>query len=88
MMQYDSPSILYKAEAMRTIPRTGDAFVPPNFAYDGTLAECIKDWVTQPNDQRSLYHLQTEAQEALGNDTILTSARMLEIASRDDFPNN
>jgi len=85
-IQYDRPSDLYKSTILQAIPRTGTPLNPPNHVYDGTLADCIREFSAQPASQQTRCHLQTEAQEALDNKTLLSSADMVAIASRDDFP--
>jgi len=82
-IRYDLLSDLYKRSVAEPV-RTGDHLTIDR-VYDGTLAECIQEFMEKPTSQRPLYELHTEAQAAFPK-TILSASDMLEIASRDDFP--
>jgi hypothetical protein len=83
-MNYDSEAILYKSADQQAAPRTGDRF-NVDLVIDGTLHECVKNWLRQPQKRRSLFRLDTHAQEAFEFKIHLYSAEMLAIASREGF---
>jgi hypothetical protein len=65
-------------------PKTGDILHPAT-VFEGTVAACIREFMTKPISQRPLYEMSTEPQEAFTS-AFVSATDMLEIASRDDFP--
>jgi hypothetical protein len=82
-INYDVWATLQKWPLADRLPRTGEILTPEQI-YDGTLSECIKEFMAKPTSQRPLYEIFTEAQLAFTT-TILSATDMLDIASRDDF---
>jgi hypothetical protein len=82
-IQYDLLSNLYKRSAVEPV-RTGDR-VGIDMVFDGTLDECIKEFMEKPICQRPLYEVHTVPQAALEK-SILSATDLLAIASRADFP--
>jgi hypothetical protein len=84
-IQYEMPAALYKwpsLEARRL--STGDT-IWAHQIFEGTLAECIREFMAKPISRRPLYEIFTERQPGL-RDSILGANHILEIAEREDFP--
>jgi hypothetical protein len=82
---YDLPATLQKwpsLEARRLA--TGDT-IHARRVFEGTLAECIREFLAKPISQRPLYEIFTDRQAGL-RDSILGPSSILEIAEREDFP--
>ena len=79
---YDAPADLKKWPSLnnqRVASKT------PYMVYNGTLADCIRELLSKPIKQISLYDIVTERQPAFeGN--ILSPGIAAEIAMRKDFP--
>src|SRR4051812_6792296 len=79
---YDAPADLKKWPSLnnqRVASKT------PSMAYNGTLADCIRELLAQPTKQTSLYHIVTERQPAFDGN-VLSPGIAAEIAMRQDFP--
>jgi hypothetical protein len=82
---YDRPATFQKwpsLEARRLA--TGDT-IHAQPVFEGTLAGCIRDFLTMPITQRTQYEIFTDRQPGL-RDTILSANYILEISRRADFP--
>jgi hypothetical protein len=82
-IDYHHLSNLYKRSAVEPV-RTGDQ-VQIDMIFDGTLDECVVEFMKKLTSQRPLYEVHTVLQPALGKE-LLTATDLLAIASRDDFP--
>jgi hypothetical protein len=84
-IQYNMPATLYKWPSLegRRLA-TGDA-IWSHPIFEGTLAGCIREFLAKPISQRALCEIFTEWQLGLSG-SILGENDILEIAERDDFP--
>lgn len=82
-IDYHHLSNLYKRSAVQPV-RTGDQ-VHIDMIFDGTLDECVREFMDKPISQRRLYEVHTVLQPALEKE-LLTAIDLLAIASRTDFP--
>ena len=57
----------------------------PYLVHTGTLADCIRELLTKPIKQVSLYDIVTKPQEAFDNG-VISPGDAAEIAMRKDFP--
>jgi hypothetical protein len=53
--------------------------------YEGTLGDCVKQFMAKPISQRPLYEIPTERPASLDK-TVLEAPEIVEIAGRGDFP--
>jgi hypothetical protein len=79
---YDAPADLKKWPSLRNERVTSKT---PYLVYNGTLADCIRELLTKPIKQISLYDIFTESQPAFDG-TVLSPGDAAEIAMRKDFP--
>jgi hypothetical protein len=82
-IDYHHLSNLYKKSAVQPA-QTGDRLYI-EMVFDGTLDECVTEFMKQPASQQALYEVHTVLQPALGKE-LLTATDLLDIASRADFP--
>jgi hypothetical protein len=83
-VRYDVWAALHKWPTLERTPKTGD-ILHADTVFEGTVASCIREFMTKPISQRPLCEISTEPQEAFTL-AFLSATDMLEIASRDDFP--
>jgi hypothetical protein len=79
---YDAPADLKKWPSFRNqrLPNK-----PPYLVYNGTLADCIRQLMSKPVTQLSLYNIVTGPQPVFDT-PVLSPADAAEIALRRDFP--
>jgi hypothetical protein len=82
-IDYHHLSNLYKKSAAEPV-RTGDRLLL-ELVFDGSLDECITEFMKRSAREHHLYEVHTVLQPAIGKE-ILTAADLLAIGSRDDFP--
>jgi hypothetical protein len=82
-IQYHHLSNLYRRMSVEPV-RTGDQ-MQIEMIFDGTLDECVTEFMKEPISQRPLYEVHTVLQPALGKE-LLYATDLLAIASRADFP--
>jgi hypothetical protein len=82
-LRYDLSAALQKWDSVERV-RTGDILRAGNVS-EGTLADCVRQFMSKPIAERSLYEILTEQQPGLST-TILGPTEILEIAQRPDFP--
>lgn len=79
---YDAPADLKKWPSLNNQRVTSKT---PYMVYNGSLADCIRELLSKPIKQISLYDIVTERQPAFeGN--VLSPGIAAEIAMRKDFP--
>jgi hypothetical protein len=83
LIDYHQLSNLYKRSHVEPV-RTGDR-VHIDMIFDGSLDECVREFMDKPINQRPLYEVHTVLQPALEKE-ILSATDLLAIASRADFP--
>jgi adenine deaminase len=79
---YDAPADLKKWPSLNSERVTSKA---PYLVHTGTLADCIRELLTKPIKQVSLYDIVTKPQEAFESG-VISPGDAAEIAMRQDFP--
>jgi hypothetical protein len=83
-IRYDAPSALRKWPSIkgeRTSPADGAA---PYLTFEGTLDECIREFLAKPVSQHHLYEVSTAPQPAF-DQAVLAATDVAEIVARADF---
>lgn len=80
---YDAPADLKKWPSLNS--QRLEEKTRPYLVFNGTLADCIKELLTKPIKQISLYDIVTELQPAFERN-VLSPGDAAEIAMRKDFP--
>jgi adenine deaminase len=79
---YDAPADLKKWPSLNNQRVTSKT---PYLIHTGTLADCIRQLLTKPIKQVSLYDIVTKPQEAFDSG-VISPGDAAEIAMRRDFP--
>ena len=79
---YDAPADLKKWPSLNNQRVTRKT---PYLIHTGTLADCIRELLTKPIKQVSLYDIVTKPQEAFDSG-VISPGDAAEIAMRKDFP--
>ena len=79
---YDAPADLKKWPSLNNQRVTTKV---PYLVHTGTLADCIRELLTKPIKQVSLYDIVTKPQEAFDSG-VISPGDAAEIAMRQDFP--
>ena len=79
---YDAPADLKKWPSLNNQRVTTKV---PYLVHTGTLADCIRELLTKPIKQVSLYDIVTKPQEAFDSG-VISPGDAAEIAMRKDFP--
>ena len=80
-MNFDAPAVLRKWPSLRN-ERVSDA--RPYLVFDGTLDECIRQFMSKPASQHHLYEIHTAPQGELIT-AILSVEQIVELARLRDF---
>jgi hypothetical protein len=81
-VNFDAPAILRKWPSLNNERRL--AGPGPYLLVDGTLDECIREFMAKPASMRHLYEIYTSAQPPLVN-PILSGEHVVELARLRDF---
>jgi hypothetical protein len=81
-VNFDAPAILRKWPSLRNERRTEGA--GPYLLIDGTLDECIREFMAKPFSTRHLYEIHTSPQSRLV-DRVLSGETIVELARLRDF---
>ena len=81
-VNFDAPAILRKWPSLETERRIGGT--GPYLLVDGTLGECIREFLAKPAIQRHLYEIHTSPQPPLVAD-ILSGEIVAELARLREF---
>ena len=81
-VNFDAPAVLRKWPSIRNERRTDDA--SPYLLLEGTLEECIREFMAKPTPVRHLYEIHTAPQPPLVI-AVLTREHIVELARLRDF---
>ena len=81
-VNFNAPAVLRKWPSLNNQRRTESA--GPYLLLDGTLDECIKEFMAKPESTRHLYEIQTAPQPPLVTETLL-SEHVAELARLREF---
>jgi hypothetical protein len=81
-INFDAPAILRKWPSLNN-QRLTEA-VGPYLVYDGTLDECLREFVAKPSPARHLYEIHTSPQPPLVSD-VLSAESLAEFARLREF---
>ena len=80
-MNFDAPAVLRKWPSLRN-ERVSDA--RPYLVFDGTLDECIRQFMSKPASNHHLYEIHTAPQPPI-NSAVLSAEHIIELARLRDF---
>jgi hypothetical protein len=83
-INFSAPAILRKWPSVNKERVSASPGARPYMIIDGTLDECIQQFVLQPESQRHLYEIHTAPQSDLVS-AILSEDHILELARLRDF---
>jgi hypothetical protein len=81
-INFDAPAVLRKWPSVRNQRRTEGA--GPYLVVDGTLDECIAEFMAKPTASRHLYEIHTAPQPPLVS-AVLSGDHIVELARLRDF---
>jgi hypothetical protein len=81
-VNFDAPAVLRKWPSLHNERRTEGA--SPYLLIDGTLEECIREFVGKPTPVRHLYEIHTAPQPPLVS-AVLSGEHIVELARLRDF---
>jgi hypothetical protein len=81
-VNFDAPAVLRKWPSLRNERRTEGA--SPYLLVDGTLEECIREFMAKPASARHLYEIHTAPQPPLVT-AVLSGEHIVELARLRDF---
>jgi len=81
-VRFDVPAVVRKWPSLNNARRTDGT--GPYLLLEGTLDECIKEFMAKPESTRHLYEIQTSPQPPLVTE-ILTAELVVELARLRDF---
>ena len=81
-VNFDAPAVLRKWPSIHNERRTDDA--SPYLLLEGTLEECIREFMAKPTPVRHLYEIHTAPQPPLVI-AVLTREHIVELARLRDF---
>jgi hypothetical protein len=83
-IDFDAPAILRKWPSLNSERVSASLGARPYLVVDGSLDECIRQFLAKPAGQRHLYEIHTAAQTDLVS-AVLSAEHILEIARLRDF---
>ena len=84
MLDFDAPAILQKWPSLKNERVSAALGARPYLVADGTLDECIRQFVAMPAAQHHLYEIHTAPQAELISG-VLSSEQMVELVRLRDF---
>jgi len=81
-VRFDVPAVVRKWPSLNNARRTDGT--GPYLVLEGTLDECIKEFMAKPESTRHLYEIQTSPQPPLVTE-ILSAELVVELARPRDF---
>jgi hypothetical protein len=81
-VNFDAPAVLRKWPSLHNERRTEGA--GPYLLVDGTLEECIREFMAKPTPLRHLYEIHTAPQPPLVS-AVLSGEHIIELARLRDF---
>ena len=83
-IKFDVPAILRKWPSLKNERVSAALGARPYLVLDGTLDECIREFMSKPAYQHHLYEIHTAAQEPLVS-AVLSDKHIVELARLRDF---
>jgi hypothetical protein len=83
-IKFDVPAILRKWPSLKNERVSAALGARPYLVLDGTLDECIREFMSKPASQHHLYEIHTAAQEPLVS-AVLSDKHIVELARLRDF---
>jgi hypothetical protein len=81
-VNFDAPAVLRKWPSLRNERRADGT--SPYLLVDGTLDECIREFIAKPTTSRHLYEIHTAPQPPLDR-VVLSGEHIVELARLRDF---
>lgn len=83
-INFDAPASLRKWPSLKMDRNAGSLYPEPYTLVDGTLDDCIREFMAKPISQHDLYEIHTVPQGELVS-AVLSARHILEIARLRDF---
>jgi hypothetical protein len=83
-IDFDTPAVLRKWPSLNNERISNSWGASPYLVAEGTLDECIRQFMSRPDSQRQLYEIHTSPQAEL-IDAVLSVDRIVELARLRDF---
>ena len=78
-INFDAPASLRKWPSLNNERLTETLYPDPYLLFDGTLDECMQQFMAKPASQRHLYEIQTAPQQPLVS-AVLSAEHIVELA--------
>jgi hypothetical protein len=83
-INFDAPAILRKWPSLNSERVSASLGARPYFVVDGTLDECIRQFMSKPVSQHHLYEIHTAPQQPLVS-AVLSAEHVAELVRLRDF---
>jgi hypothetical protein len=83
-IKFDAPAVLRKWPSLKNERVSATLGARPYFIFDGTLDECIRQFMSKPRSQHHLYEIHTAPQQTLVS-AVLSAEQIIELARLRDF---
>jgi hypothetical protein len=83
-INFDAPGVLRKWPSLNNERVSASLGARPYLIADGTLDECIRQFMSKPASQHHLYEIHTAQQQTLVS-AVLTAEQIIELARLRDF---
>jgi len=83
-INFDTPAVLRKWPSLKNERISKSWGASPYLVADGTLDECIRQFMSKPASQHHLYEIHTAPQEPLVS-AVLSAEHIVELARLRDF---
>ena len=83
-VNFDAPAVLRKRPSRNGKAATDVLWPNPYLVFDGTLGECLEQFLVKPAGQRQLYEIHTAAQADIVT-SIMSSEHITELIRLKDF---
>lgn len=83
-IDFDAPAVLRKRPSINGKPAKDVLWPNPYLVFDGTLGECIDQFLAKPSGQRHLYEIHTSAQADVVS-SVMSSEHIIELARLREF---
>lgn len=83
-INFSAPAVLRKYPSLKGQRNNEARYATPYTLRDGTLDECIREFMSKPKTQHNLYEIHTAAQPPLVTD-VLSAEHIVELARLREF---
>jgi hypothetical protein len=83
-IKFDVPAVLRKWPSLQNERVSAALGARPYLVFDGTLDECIRQFMSKPASQDHLYEIHTEPQQPLVS-AVLSATHVVELARLRDY---